>query len=66
MLSPNFPLPFDPDYILCDLEALWQSKHISVHWVEVIFKLGLLKIIVREVFTDGDDDCAQFLNVGNN
>lgn len=34
--------------------------------MEAIFTLGLLKVIVREFFTDGDDDCAHFLNVGNN
>lgn len=42
------------------------STSLFVHWMEVIFKLGLLKDIVRELFTDGDDDCAHFLNVGNN
>lgn len=34
--------------------------------MEAIFKLGLLKVIVTEFFTDGDDDYVHFLNVGNN
>lgn len=66
MLSPNFPLPFDPNAFYVTWKCCGESKHIIVHWMEAIFKLGLLKVIVREFFTDGDDDCAYFLSVGNN
>lgn len=55
-------IAFSVNWKLCGAASAQQ-----LHWVEVIFKLSLLKVILSEFFTDGDDDdYARFLNVQNN